>query len=143
MIEMSKTALIALLIVLVAGGGIVFAQSNLGSALLGSEQSPPEIEEPEEGSRDFGEEVSDLAREDEPEVVPAGNSENGNEEEGRSPVAEAVLKVLGGEGGKTPEDGEAFGEAVSEQAREDGRALGEAVSGAARDAAGSAGQAGR
>ncbi len=141
---MSKTALIALLIVLVAGGGIVFAQSNLGSALLGSEQSPPEIEEPEEEKgRDFGEEVSDLAREDEPEVVPAGNSENGNEEEGRSPVAEAVLKVLGGEGGKTPEDGEAFGEAVSEQAREDGRALGEAVSGAARDAAGSAGQAGR
>ena len=137
---MSKTALIALLIVLVAGGGIVFAQSNLGSALLGS-QTPPEMEDPEEGSRDFGEEVSDLAREDKPEVVPAGNPENGNEEEGRSPVAEAVLEVLGD--GVLPEVGEAFGEAVSEQAREDGRELGKAVSGAARGAVGSAGQAGR
>ncbi len=138
---MSKTILIALLVVFLAGGGIAFAQYGPVSELLGLGANAPEIESEEMGPA-FGEEVSGLAQEMDPEdflpeqAQAANNEENENEGE-RSEVAEAVLNVLGD--GTMPEDGDKFGEEVSRQAQEDGRALGEAVSNAAREANSSAG----
>jgi hypothetical protein len=133
---MSKKVLIALLVVFLAGGGIAFAQYGPGNGFLGLNTTPPEIEDEEDG-RGLGEEVSKQARDiDLSGVLPdqAQKNENG---ENRSPVAEAVLDVLGN--GKSPEDGAAFGEEVSKQAQDDGRALGKAVSDAARGASGGAG----
>jgi hypothetical protein len=138
---MNKKILIALLVVLLAGGGMAFAQSGLGSGLLGLD-TPPVIEDEDDG-RKFGEEVSELAREIDPDNLTEENLEAENEENGedeRSEVAEAVLEVLGGE--LSPGD-EGFGNAVADQAREDGRALGEDVSNAAREANGSKGASGR
>jgi len=131
--KMSKKVLIALLILLLAGGGIAFAQSGMVSELLGLD-IPPVIEDEDDG-REFGKEVSALAREnnpDLPEETLGSENEEKDEEVERSEVAEAVHEVLGG-GELSPGD-EGFGEAVSEQAREDGRALGQAVSEAARGA---------
>lgn len=145
---MNKTLLLLLLVVLLAGGGIAFAQAGAGNALFGLQSAPPEVVYEEDG-RDLGEEISQSAQERDtdfdlegiiPEVAEearanenrGAGTEKGEDE--RSPVAEAVLEVLGN--GKSPEDGRAFGQAVSEQARgnEDGRGLGEAVSKAAREA---------
>ena len=143
---MSKKIMILLLVMFLAGGGIAFAQYGPGTGLLGLVTTPPEIEGEEDG-QDFGEDVSELARDIKwnvilPEQAQEKNSdedENGeNGENEKSEVAKAVHKVLGG-GEVTPEDGEAFGKAVSELAREDGKALGQAVSEAARGANGSAG----
>ena len=145
---MSKKIMILLLVMFLAGGGIAFAQYGPGTEFLGLGTPPPEIEG-EEGGRDFGEEVSKLAREIHRNVIlpeqaqgndngKNENDENGdNGEDKRSEVAKAVHKVLGGE--VSPENGEAFGKAVSEQAKADGQALGQAVSEAARGANGSAG----
>ncbi len=145
---MNKPILIALLVVLLAGGGIAFAQSEAVSELLGLKVTT-EIEGEDEG-QNFGEEVSDAAQNmdqkmdpDEiiPEVANVAREKSGelekSEEDNRSPVADAVLEVLGR--GSSPGDA-SFGENVSKQAQEDGRALGEAVSNAARGANGSAGK---
>ena len=129
--------MILLLVMFLAGGGIAFAQYGPGTGLLGLGTTPPEIE---------GEEVSESARninwnEILPEQAQGNNNvkdENGkNDADEKSDVAIAVHKVLGGE--VTPENGEAFGKAVSELAREDGKTLGQAVSEAARGANGIAG----
>jgi len=140
---MSKKIMILLLVMFLAGGGIAFAQYGPGTEFFGLGTTPPEIEV-EEGGRDFGEVVSNLAREIQqnvnlPEQAQGNtNGENGeNGEDNRSEVATAVHEVLGG--GFTPEDGKEFGEAVSELAQQDGQALGHAVSEAARGANGIAG----
>ena len=144
---MSKPILIALLVVLLAGGGIAFAQTEAVNGLLGLAVTP-EVEGEDEGQR-FGEEVTeavqDLGQEmdpgqDIPEVANevakdarGKEDENGEGEENRSPVADAVLGVLGGEDDFLPEDGEEFGEAVSDQAKDNGKELGENVSKAAKE----------
>ena len=145
---MSKPILIALLVILLAGGGIAFAQTETLSGLLGL-TVPPQIEEGEDKGQSFGEEVSEAAQElgqemDLDEIIPdvaqeARDNEEANDEneEERSPVADAVLEVLGGD--KSPGD-EGFGENVSTQAQEDGKQLGKDVSDAAREANGSAGR---
>ncbi|MGM0689310.1 MAG: hypothetical protein ACQESO_06985 [Bacillota bacterium] len=79
---------------------------------------------------DLGKEVSEAAR-------GAGNDNDENNDEERSPVAEAVHEALSGDPDITPEDEEAFGEAVSERARTMGAELGRIVSEAARGAAAS------
>lgn len=139
---MNKKVLIVLLILLLAGGGIAVAQSGLGSELLGL-NTPPVIEDEDDG-RELRKEVSELARDREvdlDEILPeeALQSENDkNEKDERSAVAEAVLEVLGGE--RSPENEEAFGQAVSEKAQAGG--LGQAVSEVAREANGSIGASG-
>ena len=133
---MSKTILIALLVVFLAGGGIAFAQYGPVTELLGLVgENPPEIDDEEMGP-EFEKEVSELAREITTEGLPeqaqAATSEVYENEDERSDVAKAVLEVLGGE--YSPEDGKNFGDNVSSQAQEDGRKLGKDVSEAARGA---------
>jgi len=148
---MSKPILIALLVVLLAGGGIAFAQTEAVNGLLGLEV-PPEVEDKDDGF-DLDQEVSQEARdidldneleENIPEIAEKARDEKDepgkSEEEERSPVADAVLEVLGD--GSLPGD-EGFGDNVSRQAQEDGKQLGKDVSDAARKANNSAGKGGR
>ncbi len=142
---MSKKILIALLVVLLAGGGIAFAQYGPVNGLLGF-NPPPEINSEDDG-REFGEGVAESAREiNIDEVLPEqiegtenDENENNEDEKEKSAVAEAVLDTLG-DGVCPTDDGQTFGENVSEKAREDGRTLGENVSDAARGANNSQGQ---
>jgi len=137
--------MILLLVMFLAGGGIAFAQYGPGTGLLGLGTTPPEIDGEADG-REFGEKVSGLARDIHldgilPEQAQGKNNDDENDEDEKSDVAIAVHEVLGGKA--SPEDGEAFGKAVSELAQQDGKVLGQDVSGAARGDNGIAGAGGK
>ena len=161
---MSKSLIIGLLVVLLAGGGMAFAQYGSGYGLPGVRAELEadvdemvtvfEIEESEEltandtGSEENGDDNNDDENGDntsdgndsdedgEDTSNDTDSSENGTDDEDdqRSEVATAVLEALSGDSGLMPGD-EGFGQAVAEKAREGG--LGEIVSQAAREANGS------
>jgi len=104
---MSKTIIIALLIVSLVGGGAVFAEYSPSAKFLGL-------------NSDTGENGQEKENEAE------------DEDEERSATAEAVHDALSG-GEASPEDEGSFGEIVSERARDEEIDLGMEVSQAARE----------
>jgi len=166
---MKKSIIIALALILLAGSGIAFAEYGSGIKFLNLNVATEEMEEENNdersnvsaavhvylsgdenimpGDEGFGPAVAERARTMRAEfgrIVSeaargAGNDNDENNDEERSPVAEAVHEALSGDPNITPEDEEAFGEAVSERARTMGAELGRIVSEAARGAAGNRG----
>lgn len=149
---MTRPTLVVLVVILLVGSGLVFAQYSPqpGSAGLNGEKSAGksssvaaavhevlggEEYSPKDG-RAFGQAVAQSARE---AVYSREDPKKDHVSIERSDVAKAVHEVLGG-GEFTPEDGRDFGQAVAEQARSKGPGLGQAVSEAARGANSSMGR---
>lgn len=111
---MSKTLLIALAVIILAGSGIVFADYSPYATLLGV------------SAENVNSETEESAENDE-------KIENNSESE-RPKVSEAVHNALS-DNAATPKDGNAFGKEVSERAKDESIDLGQIVSDAAREAA--------
>ncbi len=146
---MSKPILIAFLVILLAGSGVVFANTELPGDLAGFYSQFVEVEPAEEepvvetkGEEPEGEEPEG----EEPEgEEPEGEEPEGKEPEGEEPgdnksdVAKAVHDALTGEDNDLKPGDEGFGQAVADRAKDPDVHLGQEVSGAARNANGSAG----
>ncbi len=157
---MRKKILIAVIALLLTGGGFVLAEYTPQGDLFGVNAETVEVESaaesvygkevhkalsgddeitPDDGE-EFGAAVSERAQDKDidlgKEVSEAARKNAGadnNDENGnkRSEVAEAVHEKLTG-GDHTPEDGSEFGQAVADRARDDDIDLGEEVSEAAK-----------
>lgn len=167
---MKKTIMIAILALLLAGGGIAFAEFGPGNGFIGLNAEPPEVngEEAPDGSEERSEVAGDVLGELGKGVLPEDDGEGfggnvagqaqddgedlgqrvaeaargeGNDDNGeRSDVAKAVHEVLA-EGSEFEPGDEGFGQKVAENAQAGGAEFGLGVAGAAGGASGSAGAA--
>ncbi len=129
---MSKKAIVAVLVILLAGGGIAFADYSPQAGFFGLTTANVEDKNGDTGNNGIASEENN------------GDEENGNDVENggdngdqMSDVAKAVHEALSGDSEIGPGH-EKFGEKVSERARDEDIHLGEEVSSAAREANNSA-----